>query len=121
MGKRSIMVYVDDMNAKFGRMVMCHMIADTTPELLEMADKIGVNRKWIQYPDSAKEHFDICLSKKAKAIKFGAKEITWRQLGEITIARLKSDNEITLINFTEIGQANLWAGGLATDPIIEDE
>lgn len=81
------MVYVDNMNAKFGNMVMCHMIADTTEELLEMADKIKVQRKWIQYPNDYKEHFDICLTKKKKAIEFGAKEITWRQLGEMTMKR----------------------------------
>jgi len=28
-----------------------------------------------------KEHFDVCLTKKALAIKHGAKEITWRELG----------------------------------------
>lgn len=42
-------VYVDNFNAPYGRMTMCHMIADTTDELLEMVDSIGVNRKWIQY------------------------------------------------------------------------
>lgn len=41
------MVYVDDMYAQFGRMKMCHMIADTTTELNAMADSIGVQRKWI--------------------------------------------------------------------------
>ena len=41
-------VYVDNMQAQFGRMKMCHMIADSTEELLAMADRIGVARKWIQ-------------------------------------------------------------------------
>lgn len=75
------MVYIDNFNAPFGRMTMCHMVADTKEELLEMADKIGVQRKWIQNEDDWKEHFDICLTKKALAIKYGAKEITWRELG----------------------------------------
>ena len=56
-------VYVDDMRASFGRMVMCHMIADTTDELLAMVDQIGINQKWIQYPGKPKEHFDIALLK----------------------------------------------------------
>ena len=46
-------VYVDDMEAGFGRMVMCHMWADTLDELLEMADAIGVQRKWLQRPLAA--------------------------------------------------------------------
>jgi len=40
-----VTVYVDDMRAPFGRLVMCHMIADTDGELLEMADRIGVQRR----------------------------------------------------------------------------
>ena len=84
------MVYVDNMNAPYRNMTMCHMIADTKEELLEMVDKIGVQRKWIQYEDTYKEHFDVCLTKKKKAIENGAKEITWRELGEMTIKRKQS-------------------------------
>lgn len=73
------MVYIDNYNAPYGRMKMCHLIADTTEELLQMVDKIGVQRKWIQYPNTYNEHFDICLSKKQKAIEFGAKEINFRE------------------------------------------
>jgi hypothetical protein len=87
------MVYIDNFNAPFGRMKMCHMIADTSEELLAMVDKIGVARKWIQYPGTHKEHFDICLSKKAKAVEYGAKEITWREFGEIMQERLKERKE----------------------------
>lgn len=84
---QAMAVYVDNMQAGFGRMVMCHMIADTKEELLEMADKIGVQRKWIQDEGKWTEHFDICLSKRKKAVAFGAKEITMMELGRMTAAR----------------------------------
>ena len=67
-------VYVDDMRVRYGRMIMCHMIADREDELHAMADRIGVARRWYQA-----DHYDICLSKRAQAIKFGAVEITARQ------------------------------------------
>lgn len=58
---------------------MCHMIADTPEELLSMADQIGVQRKWIQHPGTTYEHFDICLSKRKKAVSLGAIEINFRE------------------------------------------
>lgn len=73
-------VYVDDMRAPFGRLIMCHMAADSTEELLAMADTIGVARKWIQYPGTTKEHFDVCLGKRALAVKAGAIEVSAREL-----------------------------------------
>lgn len=71
-------VYVDDMKAPFGRMCMCHMVADSTEELLAMVDTIGVQRKWIQDAGTYSEHFDISLGKRALAVAAGAIEITWR-------------------------------------------
>ncbi|KAB2656297.1 DUF4031 domain-containing protein [Brucella tritici] len=74
-------VYVDDMAAPFGNMVMCHMWADTDEELLAMADRIGIQRKWIQghpylsfgrHRNASWVHFDIAKSKRALAVKFGA-------------------------------------------------
>lgn len=70
-------VYVDDMNAPFGGMLMCHLIADTTDELLAMADKIGVQRKWIQNAGTYREHFDIPLGKKKLALENGAIEVEY--------------------------------------------
>lgn len=83
-------VYVDDMQANFGRMKMCHMVADSTKELLEMVDKIGVQRKWIQKQNTPQEHFDICLSKKQLAINYGAIEISFSELGRFIINKRKS-------------------------------
>lgn len=79
-------VYVDDMYryrvGRFGRMKMSHMVADTRDELLEMADKIGVARRWIQYPKSGRDrcHFDVAMSARAKAVAAGAIEMTMRDL-----------------------------------------
>lgn len=66
-------IYVDDVRHRYGRMIMCHMWADTSEELLAMADRIGVARKWLQQPPKASwVHFDIALVKKELAIKAGA-------------------------------------------------
>eukprot|EP00752_Nemacystus_decipiens_P015335 g13668.t1 len=80
-------VYVDDMRARFGRLIMCHMIADSAAELLAMADRIGVARRWLQNPGGPDEHFDIALSKRARAVQAGAVEITQRQLGAMVMLR----------------------------------
>jgi hypothetical protein len=86
------MVYIDNFNAPFGRMKMCHMVADTTDELLQMVDKIGVQRKWIQYPGTYNEHFDISLGKKKLALANGAKEISIREYAEFCNKRKTSED-----------------------------
>lgn len=83
-------VYVDGASNQFGCMIMCHMIADTTPELLAMAHKIGVREKWIQSKGTYREHFDICKSKRKLAIKNGARELTSMELVKITMAKYNS-------------------------------
>ncbi|WP_350165882.1 DUF4031 domain-containing protein [Algiphilus sp.] len=80
-------VYVDDMRARYGRMVMCHMLADSDAELLTMADRIGVARRWHQHPGTARSHFDICQSKRARAVAAGAVEITKRRAARIVAQR----------------------------------
>lgn len=68
-------VYVDTARNPFGRYRMCHMWADSLPELLAMADGIGVPRKWLQEPPRASwVHMDIAQSKRALAVKLGALE-----------------------------------------------
>lgn len=84
-------VYVDDMKAKFGRMVMCHMLADTDEELHAMAARIGVARRWWQSPEKTSgSHYDIALSKRALAVAAGAVEITWRQAGCMNLRRRRT-------------------------------
>lgn len=89
-------VYVDDMYktslGRLGQMKMSHMMADSTEELLDMADKLGIDKKWIQYPKTDLEHFDISLAKRKLAVKYGAIELTMRQMAE---RRRRNGNRVT--------------------------
>jgi len=82
-----VSVYVDDMKRRYGRMFMCHMIADSTAELHAMADRIGVARRWLQKAGTPREHYDVCLAMRAVAIEYGAIPITQRELAVKTRAR----------------------------------
>jgi hypothetical protein len=79
-------VYVDDMKAAYGHMKMCHMLADTDDELHTMADRIGVARKWHQNTISG-SHYDIVLSKRALAIRFGAIPVSLRTMAAMAAIR----------------------------------
>lgn len=79
------MIYVDDMRAPYGRLIMCHMIADSDDELHYMVAKIGVQRKWFQG-----DHYDIALSKRALAIENGAIPITMRQCAAMVARKRKT-------------------------------
>lgn len=73
-------VYIDRMEVPFGRMIMSHMVADTSDELHRMADVLGIDRKHCQCEGTWKEHYDICQSKKRIALNFGAIEVSTRTL-----------------------------------------
>ena len=81
-------VYVDDVFIPFGRMKMCHMIADTEEELHEMAGKIGMKREWFQ--SGFRPHYDVSKSKRKLAIESGAVEVTVQEL----VARLREESEM---------------------------
>ena len=63
--------YVDASIYSFGRMIMCHLIADTLEELHAMADTIGVERRWFQ-AEASFPHYDIAKTKRVLAVAAGA-------------------------------------------------
>jgi hypothetical protein len=65
------------------------MLADTHEELIVMADRLGVDSKWIQKAGTPEEHFDICLSKRKLALAAGAIEISTRDMVALIQARRK--------------------------------
>lgn len=76
-------VYVGNMRVRVRGMVMCHMLADSTEELLAMADRIGVDRRHLQDAGTYREHFDICLTKRAAALEAGALGLSMSEVGRM--------------------------------------
>lgn len=74
-------VYVDRARNPLGRMVMCHMIADSYLELIQMAKAIGMRHEWFQR--GSFPHFDVSVSRRAKAVRLGAVEVDRRELVRI--------------------------------------
>lgn len=66
-------------------------MADTQKELFDCVIAIGVNTHHIQHKGTYKEHFDICQSMKKKAIKYGAKEVTGKDLALLMQKKLKGE------------------------------
>lgn len=79
-------VYVDDLRSHFGRMRMCHMIADTDAELHAMAERIEVSRRCHRTPGRDSQ-YDLSPEMRARAVAAGAVEIPNREAGCMTVRR----------------------------------
>ena len=76
-------VYVDNARNPYKGMLMSHMVADSRAELLAMASRVGVAARWIQFPDTPKEHFDICAGKREAALAAGALPVSTRDIARL--------------------------------------
>lgn len=74
-------VYVDKAAHPFGRLVMCHMLADTVAELHDFAARIGLKREWFQ--PASRPHYDLSKAKRAEAIAAGAVEVDRHELSAL--------------------------------------
>lgn len=81
------MVYIDNARIPYRRYRMCHMLADSRAELLAMAEQLGLAAQWLQHEGEPAEHYDVCLSKRAKAIRLGALPVRSRYL--VALIRLR--------------------------------
>lgn len=72
-------VYVDPAVYPWRGYLWCHLYADSLEELHEFAKKIGLKCEWFQAPPKCSlPHYDMVESRRAKAIKAGAIELTSR-------------------------------------------
>jgi len=74
-------VLVDTPLHHYRGMIMCHMLSKNLEKLHQMADRIGVSRRWFQ--EKGTPHYDICKTKRALALKLGAVEATKKEVVQI--------------------------------------
>jgi Protein of unknown function (DUF4031) len=99
-------VYVDDMRmpARVGRIGArwSHLLADTDAELHDFAAKIGLQRRWAQYPGTWKSHYDVTDSKRREAIAKGAVPIGFASPEAVALTRRKREHEQMLLPLNEV-------------------
>ena len=73
-------LYVDHARLPYRRMLMSHLLADTSEELRQAEQLLGLPANSVQHLGTPKEHLDISESKRATAVKMGAIEVTSKYL-----------------------------------------
>ena len=72
----------------------CHLMADSTDELVEFGKRIGLKESWLQSRGKVTEHFDVTQPKRRAAVAAGAIEIDSEKA--VDLLRLKSDARKTV-------------------------
>ena len=67
--------YVDHARLRYRGWLMSHLVADSPEELEDMARRLELREEWGQG-----SHYDVTESKRAAAIRLGARAVTTRQL-----------------------------------------
>jgi hypothetical protein len=64
----------------------CHLLADTREELHEMADRLGIPRRFFQ-DHPWRWHHDLPAHLRARAVALGAREVTMHEVGALLRSR----------------------------------
>lgn len=87
------MVYVDSpifKKSPNGRKSYCHMVADSISELHLFAEQIGVKKHF--YHRARYFHYDLTSDQHVVAVAQGAKEVSSREILEISKLMMKNKN-----------------------------
>lgn len=99
------MIVVDQLQTYTGRGRLsgqwCHMLSDTgdMDELHAMARRLELKRSWFQDDGQAwGRHYDLRPTKRALAVELGAREITFREMGELLLQLREAEAETETSN-----------------------
>lgn len=97
-------VYKDKGGTPFAHMMSdAEKRDDEIAELNRMADNIGLKREWLQN-DPYHPHYDVTRSKRAMAIRHGAKEVTSQEM--VLMNRERHERRLARIDESERLHAN---------------
>ena len=67
-------VYVDDAIWEWRGEVWCHLVADTDEELDDFAQRLGLERRWLQHKPARPwlDHYDLPDYGRERAVQLGA-------------------------------------------------
>jgi hypothetical protein len=84
-------VYVNKLRTRYGGLTLCHLLADTLPELHDMARRLGLGPELFQ--QDRIPHYDLSRARRDQAIADGAKVIDRHQLAELMLCyqRVKAE------------------------------
>ncbi len=80
-------IYVDEAIFPYRNQMWCHMYSLNVWALHDFAKSIGLKRSWFRAREEF-PHYDLSPSKRAKAVKAGAIEVTCREM-----VKLSKDDE----------------------------
>jgi hypothetical protein len=95
-----------------------HLTADTPEELHDFAARLGLKRAWFQNADNYRWHYDVTPSKRAAALRAGAREIDRRGLAALMAARraagstagvVTGSGTVTAVDVCTTDQGEPWA------------
>lgn len=127
-------IYVDD-TQQYRSGPWCHMATDGEPEELHaFASKLGLKREWFQAHPSL-DHYDLRPSKRVKALKLGAIEVSrydmlilctdkYPKMKESALERMaqaKIDREVAVVDYLESLKSRECPPGIIVDEYIEKE
>jgi hypothetical protein len=94
-----VTVYVDDMRLQAtvpngtrkvtGR--WSHLMADTEEELIQFAEELGMNPRWIQHRGTPDVHFDVVDSRRLQALRMGAVSLPCRSAAWMAFFKAQRD------------------------------
>jgi hypothetical protein len=64
----------------------CHLLADTRPELHELADRLGMPTRMFQ-DHPWRWHYDLPAHLRPEAVRLGAREVSMHEVGALLRAR----------------------------------